>query len=153
MTTPERVAEVARSWIGTPFYPHAAKKGVGADCVQLALEIYIEAGVLPAGTTLPKYSLDAGDHRDESMVIQWLSASPDFEPESEHPTLGSLITLNVGRVVHHVGIMTGATLFVQSIRRYGVVERDLRDSTWSSRLRGSWKPKALCPSSSGAQKT
>lgn len=137
----KEVSRIARSWLGTPFYPHMAKRGVGADCVNLALAIYKEAGVVPGSTTFPPYSLDQGDHLHISLVMQWLSSSPYFETESEMPRSGSLITLKIGRVIHHVGIMVGDTQFVQAIRNYGVVQLDLRDSTWMKKLRSSWKPK------------
>lgn len=142
--TPETVARIGRSWIGTPFYPHMAKKGIGADCVHLALEIYKEAGVLPKDLELPEYSLDGGAHLVDSLVVQWLARSDLFEIVSRHPEQGELITLKVGKVVHHVGIMVSSSTFVQSIRNAGVVERDLRDPTWSNRLRGCWKPTKLC---------
>jgi hypothetical protein len=43
---------IARSWLGTPFHPHAAIRGVGVDCVHLLAEIYRESGLF-AGYELP----------------------------------------------------------------------------------------------------
>ncbi len=134
-------SKIAKQWLGTPFYPRMAKRGVGADCVHLALAVYKEAGIIPSHVTLPEYTLDQGDHLYVSLVVNWLSTSPYFEPESEMPRAGSLITMKIGRVIHHVGIMVGDTQFVQAIRNYGVVQLDLRDSTWMKKLRSSWKPK------------
>lgn len=138
-----RVIAEARSWLGTPFYPHMAQKKVGADCVHLALAIYKACKVLPADVELPDYSLGNSDHLDRSIVIHWLASSRWFAPHDGMPEPGMLITLKVGRVEHHVGISVGPGKFVHSVRNYGVIESDLRDSTWKDRLRSVWRPVLL----------
>lgn len=145
MILPEHIAKVAKEWVGTPFFPYMAKKGVGADCVHLALAIYQEAGVVPAWESLPRYHLDGGEHLDKSIVIQWLESHP-YMIWVESPEIGDLITLQYGRVIHHVGVMVGERMFVQCIRKYGVIESDLRDPTWSQRVQSVWRPKVLCHS-------
>lgn len=137
----QAVVDAAQSWIGTPFYPHMAKKGVGADCVHLALAIYQEAGLVPTRVELPKeYRLAGGDHLEKSLVLSWLETCGYVEPDTG-PFLGDVITLRVGRVDHHVGIVIGETKFIQSIRNFGVIVCDLRDTTWRKRLWTFWKPK------------
>jgi cell wall-associated NlpC family hydrolase len=136
-----KVAKVARSWIGTPFYAHQAVKGVGTDCIHLARAVFEESGLLkPGESKFPEYALDGGEHYDCSKIVSWLSQSPKFRQKSEVPEAGDLITISAGRVVHHVGVMTGPSQFVQALRRYGVVEVDLRDETWMKRLRSVWSP-------------
>lgn len=139
----ERLAAVARSWIGTPFFPGQAVKGVGADCVQFALAVYKEAGIAPADMKLPAYDLGGGDHLVFSIVLTWLKTCPYVALESDMPGMGSLITLRVGRVDHHVGIMVAKRKFVHAIRKYGVVEMDIADSTWAEKLKSSWRPVIL----------
>lgn len=139
--TRQAIIDAAQSWIGTPFYPHQAVKGVGADCVHLALAIYQDAGIVPKDVELPKeYRMAGGDHLDQSLVLKWLETCGYVEPDSG-PNIGDVITLRVGRVDHHVGVVIGETKFIQSIRNYGVIICDLRDSTWQKRLRTFWKPK------------
>lgn len=138
-TIRSEISAVAKKWIGTPFFPHMAKRGIGADCVQLAAAVYQEAGVLPNEIELPKYHLSAGDHINSSVVIDWLLKSEWFQPEAA-PETGSLITFQIGRVEHHVGVMTTANTFVHAVRRLGVVEGDLRDPAFARRLRSSWGP-------------
>lgn len=134
------IPEIARSWLGTPFYPHQARKGIGTDCVHLALAIYKEAGVIPPEVALPRYRLDGGYHLQSSTVLNWIESAPYFE-RVQAPQPGDLITLEMGRVVHHVGVMVTESKFVQAIRRYGVVESDLNDSTWGERVRSVWRVK------------
>lgn len=137
----QRIAQIARTWVKTPFYPHIARKGIGADCVNLGLAIFKEAGHIPAHVELPPYRLDAGDHLQSSLVLEWLARSPYFEPEEGMPQPGSVITLKIGKVDHHIGVVVDGNSFVHAIRDYGVVLGDLRDSTWMKRLRTCWRPK------------
>lgn len=139
-TVRAKIAKEARSWIGTPFYPHTAKKGVGADCVHFVLAVYQAAGAAPAGIALPSYELGGGDHLRQSIVVSWLSQCPYVEPESGWPGLGSVVAFRFGKVEHHVGIVSGDGLFIHALRTYGVMEVSLRDPTWSKRMRGSWGP-------------
>jgi cell wall-associated NlpC family hydrolase len=44
----QRVVAIARSWLGTPFHPHARARGVGVDCANLLVAIYSEAGLFPS---------------------------------------------------------------------------------------------------------
>lgn len=134
-----RVAEVARSWIGTPFYPHCSIKGVGADCVQCVLAIYQEAGLIPNDTRLPKYHVGNGEHLQDSLVIEWIKKFPRFAVEESAKT-GSLITLRIGRVSHHVAVMETERHFIHCIRGRGVVRSDLTDATFASRLATIWAP-------------
>jgi cell wall-associated NlpC family hydrolase len=141
-TLRQKIVKVARSWVGTPFFPHTAKKGVGADCVHFALEVYKEAGAVPQDTSLPEgYSLGGGDHLERSLVVSWLSSCKWVAPEDGWPQPGSVVTFQFGRVAHHVAIVTDGNLFVHAVRDYGVIELNLKDPTWTKRLRSSWKPR------------
>lgn len=143
------IAAIARTWPGTPFFPHMAKKGVGADCVQLARAIYVEAGIVPETLQFPRYRLDGGSHRESSAVIEFLEQCPHVENCASGPEVpmiaacapGNLVTFEVGRVAHHVGVTLGGGKFVHAIRRYGVIECELKDPTWLKRLRSVWRPK------------
>ncbi len=143
-TLQELIAEEARSWKGTPFFGHQAIKGVGSDCVQTALAIFQNVGALPKDITLPQYRLSDGHQINDSIIIAWLSCSTYFSAINESPDMGDLVTMKWGRVEHHVGVMTGKLTFIQATERYGVVERDLRDSTWSKILRSTWRLRQLC---------
>ncbi len=143
-----RIAEIALDWIGTPFYPGQARKGVGADCVQFALRVYKEAGIIPLNVRLPQYNLGDGDHLSTGLVLPWIESCGFFVRE-EIPRIGSLLTFEFGRVPHHVGVMVSGQEFVQAIRGYGVRKFTLQDSTWSKRLRTVWFPKL--PSDRSAQ--
>jgi cell wall-associated NlpC family hydrolase len=134
------LAQVARSWLGTPFHPHAAIRGVGVDCVHLLAEIYREAGLF-AGYELPRYTMDGGDHADSSQVLSWLEAHPNFQRvERAHLATGDLVTFRLARVAHHVGLVLEPPAFIHSIRGYGVIESRLDDPTYAKRLERVYRP-------------
>lgn len=135
-----RIAAAALQWVGTPFFPHMGKRGIGADCVWFALGVYQDAGIIPPGIVLPKYSLDGGSHRRSSLVLDYMHTCPWLIRE-ESPALGSIITFQFGRVPHHVGIMVDEVRFLHSVRSYGVIEGSLEDSTFKDKLTSSWRPK------------
>jgi cell wall-associated NlpC family hydrolase len=137
--TGQRVANEAERWLGTPFFPRMAKPGVGADCVQLALAVYKDAGVLPVTATLPSYNLDGGNHRRTSLVLEWLSTCPHLVPE-DRPSVGSLLVYRLGRVEHHVGIMVDGRRLVHAVRGYGVIHGEVNDTLFRDGFAGSWGP-------------
>lgn len=133
--------DAARSWLGTPFRKGAAIKGAGADCVHLAHEVYAASGFqLPPIAT--EYSLDAARHLKLSKLIQWIEASARFSslssPLSSVP--GDLLLFTIGRIEHHVGIQITASTFINAIKRHGVCELNLHDSTWAKRLSAVYRP-------------
>ncbi len=147
--TPERqqaLAVEARAWLGTPFVAHGACRGAGVDCVHLLGAVYAALGVLPADalTTLPGYACDSGAHARESALLAWLRARPEFAERQagEATAPGDLVAFRVGRVVHHGGLLIEGTRFVHAVRRFGVIESDLRDPTYGERLETTFTP--LC---------
>jgi cell wall-associated NlpC family hydrolase len=136
------LAQVARSWLGTPFHPHAAIRGVGVDCVHLLAEIYRETGLF-AGYELPRYTMDGGDHADSSQVLSWLEAHPRFrrlDLATEALAAGDLVTFRLGRVAHHVGLMLSEQTFLHAIRDCGVLESRIDEKTYARRFLLAYRP-------------
>ena len=138
----------AKSWLETPFVPHARIRGAGVDCVHLCAEIYKECGLLSEFNP-PPYTIDGGHHCKESKVIAHVLASGKFQ-EVIGPTTqgglahasgpGDLLCFRMDGVVHHVGILLTRTHFIHAIRGHGVVIGDLQDTTWSGRLEKVFRP-------------
>jgi cell wall-associated NlpC family hydrolase len=187
---------VATDWLGTPFHPHAAVKGVGVDCVWLAAKVYITCGVLERFDP-PRYTMDGGAHNQLSQVVAWLENSPAFdriwtrgafthfpgarrsrrlnvvrrdafEPikpvemlaskraearapgkcqdASEPPLMiGDLLTFDMGKSAHHVGVVITLSQFLHVYRGYSAFLSNLRDSTWSRRLVSIYRPMTTTP--------
>ena len=53
----QRVVDVARTWLGTPYHSAARVKGVGVDCLTVLAEVYHEAGII-GHVDIPYYPND-----------------------------------------------------------------------------------------------
>ena len=73
MTQARREAVVAEavSWLGTPYHHQACVKGVGADCAQMPLAVYIAAGLIPR-TEVGDYSPQWFLHRSAELYLAWV---------------------------------------------------------------------------------
>ena len=136
-----RLAEVARGWLGTPFHPHACIVHVGVDCVNLLAAIFKETGALDHWE-FADYTMDGGDHRDTSQVLNWLDRHPRFGclPAEESTQPGDLLCFRLGRVPHHVGLLIAGNRFIHAIRNYGVIESQLDDPTFAKRFVAAYRP-------------
>ncbi len=147
-STPESLAaldKAARSWIGTPFAPHAMAKGAGADCVHVVAAIYIDLGVLKSFDP-GNYALDEGSHLKASKVEQWFNGRPEFGLVGRDtpcaPQPGDTLVFNLARVGHHVGLMlsAGDFLHVFAQQRRPVMTSNLRESFYARRIAAIYRP-------------
>jgi cell wall-associated NlpC family hydrolase len=135
----KRLHAFMESWLGTPFHAHAGIKSVGVDCVNLAAEIYKEAGLL-RHCQFPAYAIDAGQHRQDSMLLGWLDHSPSFEHVEEGREVGDLFCFRFGRSAHHLGICAGGGKFIHALLRRSVRYACLDDPTYGRRLVATYRP-------------
>ena len=61
----ERVVELARSWIGTPYVHQASVRGVGCDCLGLLRGVWRELRARSRKTRRPIAGLGRGDGRGD----------------------------------------------------------------------------------------
>jgi len=136
-----RLIQVARRWLGTPFVPHACIPGAGVDCVQLVAAIYWETGAVD-GRQLPDYTMDGGEHRISSQVLEWLETSTRFVrlAPGDPVQVGDIACFRMGRVPHHVGLILQPPIFIHAMRNYGVIESRLDDPTFAKRLMAVYRP-------------
>ncbi len=96
-----RVVTVARSWILTPYHHHGRLKGVGVDCATLLLEVFAEAGIVPALAT-PAYSPQHFLHRS---VEKYLAEITKYAHETSEPKPADIVVYKMGRTFSHGGIV------------------------------------------------
>ena len=65
----QRICEIARSWLGTPYHHMGRIKGVGVDCAMFPLEVYREAGLI-GDIGVPYYPQDWMLHRSEEIYLR-----------------------------------------------------------------------------------
>jgi len=92
----------ALTWIGTPYHHAASIKGVGVDCVYLALAVYdvahIKKPIIPS-PYIPNWFLH---HCDEIV----LTGMVDYGmTEVSTPKVGDLAAVQFGRAYSHILIM------------------------------------------------
>lgn len=97
------VAAEALTWVDTPYHHHARLKGVGVDCAQILLAIYVDAlqliEPLDVGTYPPQWHL----HRDEERYLDWLQRAGAVAVQS--PALGDIAVFQFGRTFSHSAIV------------------------------------------------
>lgn len=153
-STAERIAQLeaeARSWVGTPFAPHAAVKGAGVDCVHLVAAIYQAVGALKDFSP-PNYALDEGSHLKASKVFKWFEGRRDFEqvwhrpPVCELPDIATLVLpgdtlcFRFGPVEHHAGLMLTAGNFLHALPGRVATISNLRESFYRCRITAIYRP-------------
>ncbi len=133
-TTGERVAELARGWIGTPYRHQASVKGAGADCLGLLRGVWREVyGAEPEA--VPAYTPDWSEPQGEERL--WAAALRHLLVQHE-AAVGDLLLfrMRAGGVAKHLGIAgrIGPTpTFIHAYTGHGVVESPLSDP-WQRRI-------------------
>lgn len=129
-----RVVEIARGWIGTPYLHQASCRGAGADCLGLVRGVWRElVGAEPIA--VPAYTPDWSEARREEAL--WEAARRHLVPqEAAGPGDVLLFRMRDGSVAKHLGILTeggDAPRFVHAYSGHGVVENSL-SAPWRRRV-------------------
>lgn len=132
-----RAAEIARSWIGTPYVHQGSMRGAGTDCLGLIRGVWRTLyGSEPE--TPPPYTADWGEAgRDELLTAAALRHLVPVAPGSPD-AIGEVLLFRMrdGAVAKHLGIRTGTgegARFVHAYDRHGVVESPL-SAPWAARI-------------------
>ncbi|WP_406649840.1 NlpC/P60 family protein [Aliisedimentitalea scapharcae] len=137
-TDPQKIAQVARSWIGTPYRHQAATRGAGSDCLGLVRGVWREV-VGQEPTAVPAYSMDwsepQGDERLWRAARRYLKTKP-----LQHEAVGDVILFRMrsSAVAKHLGIVVEVAQharFVHAYAGHGVVESPL-SGPWRRRIVG-----------------
>jgi NlpC/P60 family putative phage cell wall peptidase len=129
-----RVVEIARGWIGTPYLHQASCRGAGADCLGLIRGVWRElVGAEPAA--MPAYTPDWSEARLDEVL--WEAARRHLVAREEAaPGDVLLFRMREGSVAKHLGILTeggDAPRFIHAYIGHGVVENSLA-APWRRRI-------------------
>lgn len=122
VTRAEIVAE-ARTWIGTPFHHGACLKGVGVDCIHLAIGACRVIGAIPEEYAAPSYTMTPDgrlrEHCDRNMV--------SVPQQAMRP--GDVCLFAIDLDPQHVGIVGdyryGGLSVIHAVYKRGVIETRL----------------------------
>lgn len=133
-----RVAEIAVSWIGTPFLggQWPAVKGRAADCCSFV------AGVLAEcrgdDLTAPHYDWQAPWSRGDDLIEPELAKIADPIHESAARE-GDIVLFRLGRGWSHAAIYLSGDRVIHCDGHYGVVVASLREGRLRGRARRFWR--------------
>lgn len=114
----ERVAMIAKSWLGTKYHHMGKIKGAGVDCLTLISEVFYEAGLVPK-IEVPFYPRDWMQHRGAEKYLEGiLRYSKEIFTE---PQKGDLILWKMGRCFSHGAIVIDYPTIIHAQYNSGVV--------------------------------
>lgn len=128
------VAE-AYTWLGTPYVPMGAVKGVGVDCAMILIRIAQHVGVVPAEYDPRPYPPDWYLHRDEERYLAGLDR---WSRRVDAGLPGDIALYRFGRCAAHGAVIVSDELMIHAYLPHGQVglmeRRALEhrfDSYWS----------------------
>ena len=132
----DRVVNLARSWIGTPYLHQASHKGAGTDCLGLLRGIWREIkGAEPV--VVPPYSADWSEVSGMETLLQeagnWLVPVMTGDAAAGDVLL---FRMRQGSVAKHLGVagaMGAAPTFIHAYTGHGVIESPL-SVPWARRI-------------------
>lgn len=138
----ERVVQIARNWIGTPYVHQASVCGAGADCLGLIRGVW--RGLFGAEPEiLPPYSPDWGEVGGDEVLLAGAMRHLSLEPKDAEDVPGQVLLFRMrdSAVAKHLGILAGVgarASFVHAYDRHGVVETPFA-APWRARLVGRFR--------------
>lgn len=117
----ERIIEIARTWIDTPYHHQASLKGIGADCVGLLCGVGKEMGIIPESYRMPLYDPFGSG---ETLFCE-LARFADHIPTGDRQP-GDVLIISVLNTPSHVAIMTDRGMIHSATWLKRVVEHAIR---------------------------
>ena len=140
--TQNKVIEIAKSWVGTPYQHQAMVKGAGADCVGLVVGVGLEAGVLSL-TTIEKKAY-SGYSRLPSPKRMLVSLKKHLLVCSdEDASLGDVVWIQWRQdLPMHLALLSehkGARTLLHAISDAGKVVEHALTKQWEERIVSYWR--------------
>ena len=137
-----KVAEAAKTWIGTPHVNGARVKGKGVDCGMLLMASVEDAGLLERNSVeVDPYSNEWHLHHSEERLLNYVK---QHCRKVSKPRPGDFLLYQYGRCVSHGAVYIGDGRVVHAVIRQGVIMSDTHevqffDAKGRSRLRGIYR--------------
>jgi NlpC/P60 family putative phage cell wall peptidase len=125
MTTHKAVITAAREWIGTPYHHQGRLKGVGVDCIGLAIGVCHELGLSNFDTR------DYARVPDGSAMQQSISEHCE-EIDALEPA--ALLLMRIRRAPQHCGIYTENGNIIHAYASIERVTEHRLDYWWGERI-------------------
>jgi cell wall-associated NlpC family hydrolase len=128
------------TWVGTPFFPNSATKGIGACCHKLSSAIFRRIGT--CDIEVPNVPMShARFSQGHSLLEEFMVTRPEFFRTPLPVLPGDMLGFRLGKCIHHCGIALTETSFIHAMEHVGCLVSQLTDATWSTRLAAVWRPR------------
>lgn len=124
--TREQIIAEARTWLGTPWHHQARLKGVGVDCIGLAIGVAKALG-------LSDYDIDGyGMQPDVKALVKTIeSIATRIGIADARP--GDMVLINFAQHPQHLGILTDKGI-IHALSRVGFVAEHRLSSEWRKNI-------------------
>lgn len=133
------VVAVARSWLGTPYHTGGRIKSVGADCLTLLAEVFMEAGLV-GGIEIPYYPGDWHLHRETERYLEGLLK---YTHEVQSPLPGDIALWKFGRCFSHGAIVVKWPVVIHAYVGRECTLEDAEKARWLSHIGDNTKPRPV----------
>ena len=131
------VAE-ALTWIGTSYHSQAHLKGIGVDCIGLAIGVGKATGLIDKQYKPPIYSQEWHWHQNEELLKNTMEKMGCRMLRMEQRQPGDLLLFQFGRVCAHVAILVDDGMVVHAARDDCQVTHHILAGDLLDRLRGAY---------------
>ncbi len=136
----DRIVDIARAWLGTPYVHQASVQGAGTDCLGLIRGIWREL-FHEEPEISPAYTPDWGETGGNELLMAGAARHLVPATGAEAPGEVLLFRMRGGAIAKHLGIRSRigpASSFIHAYERHGVVESPL-SRPWVARIAGRFR--------------
>jgi cell wall-associated NlpC family hydrolase len=118
----QRVIEIAKTWLNTPFVDQNGVKAAGVDCAYFPCRVFAEAGLIEPFNP-PYYSPQLMLHSDNDRTyVDTIEKCGGREITEDQAQIADLVLYYVDRAYAHGGIIVNwPDLIIHPIRNGGVI--------------------------------
>lgn len=122
----QKIIQIAREYIGTPYHPCARVKGAGVDCLTLLSGVWEDAGFIEKAD-IPHYSPQFMLHRSDELYLGGLEK---YAKEITVPKPAGIAIWKFGRCFSHAAIITEWPMIIHAYVGKNVQEEDVSITEW-----------------------
>jgi cell wall-associated NlpC family hydrolase len=132
----QKVVDIAKSYLKTPFHMGGRIKGVGVDCVTMLLNVFEEAELLPH-IELPNFKIDFHLHRSTEFYLEGvMKYCHKIELLEVQP--GDILLFKTGRIVSHGALVVDFPKLIHVINSHGCTYVDFNEISLKNRFNSAW---------------